>query len=153
MNNEWYTPKYIFNSLNIIFDLDVAAPEEGPRYVPCHEYIFEDSLNKIWNGFIWMNPPYGNQKSKILWLDKFFKHGNGICLLPDRTSAPWFQKYAIKSDLICFLSPKVKFEQSNGMIGQSPSNGSVLFAIGTKGVNCVAKSNLGICLKPYYLAV
>lgn len=25
---EWYTPKYIFDALSLVFDLDVASPEQ-----------------------------------------------------------------------------------------------------------------------------
>lgn len=33
-SDEWYTPKYIFDAMDMTFDLDVAAPSEGPRYTP-----------------------------------------------------------------------------------------------------------------------
>ena len=89
-SDEWYTPKYIFDELDVNFDLDVAAPFSGPRYVPCKKWFYENSLELEWSGFVWMNPPFGHQKDKILWLEKFFNHGNGIALLPDRTSAPWW---------------------------------------------------------------
>lgn len=32
-SDEWYTPRYIFDALNARFDMDVAAPKEGPRRV------------------------------------------------------------------------------------------------------------------------
>jgi hypothetical protein len=37
-SDEWYTPKYIFDALGLRFDLDVAAPVGGPRYVPCETW-------------------------------------------------------------------------------------------------------------------
>lgn len=90
-SDDWYTPRYVFDALGVSFDLDVSAPVEGPRYVPAARWLWERGLEQAWEGFVWMNPPYGHQSTKIAWLDKFIKHGNGIALLPDRTSAPWWQ--------------------------------------------------------------
>jgi len=115
-SDEWYTPKYIFDALGVSFDLDVASPPEGPRHVPANSFYSERSLEREWTGFVWMNPPFGHQSTKILWMKKFFDHGNGIALLPDRTSAPWWQKFAPMADMILFVSPKVKFEMPEGAI-------------------------------------
>lgn len=128
--DDWYTPSYIFEELAVGFDLDVAAPPTGPKYVPAKNWYFEKSLEKDWFGFVWMNPPYSNQKQKKLWLNKFFKHGNGIALMPDRTSADWFQEFVPCSSAQIWLSKKVKFERPDGSIGLSPANGSVLFSAG-----------------------
>tara|TARA_R110002074_G_scaffold13509_1_gene48084 strand:+ start:203 stop:718 length:516 start_codon:yes stop_codon:yes gene_type:complete len=128
--DEWYTPKYIFDVLGVKFDLDVAAPQNGPRHVPAKSWFWENSLEKKWFGFVWMNPPFGHQKQKRLWLNKFFEHGNGIALLPDRTSAPWFQEFVPNSDAQLWVSPKIKFERPDGTIGLSPGTGTVLLGSG-----------------------
>lgn len=135
--DEWYTPAYIFEALGCVFDLDVASPPEGPRHVPCTSFICERSLEKTWTGFVWMNPPYGHQSTKIEWLDKFFKHGNGIALVPDRTSAPWWQTFAPKADAILFVNGKIKFERPDGSIGQQPGNGTCLFSIGARATGAL----------------
>lgn len=132
-SDEWYTPKYIFDALGCRFDLDVAAPEEGPRHVPCKEWYFRDSLNEPWFGFVWMNAPFGGRNGLAPWLDRFFKHGNGIALVPDRTSAPWFQRAAKRAGGVLFLSPKVKFERPDGTLGRSPGCGTALMATGMRG--------------------
>jgi len=128
--DEWYTPKYIFDALGVEFDLDVASPQNGPRHVPAKNWFWENSLEKKWFGFVWMNPPFGHQKQKRLWLNKFFEHGNGIALLPDRTSAPWFQEFVPNSDAQLWVSPKIKFERPDGTIGQSPGTGTILLGSG-----------------------
>ncbi|WP_333848493.1 DNA N-6-adenine-methyltransferase [Phaeobacter italicus] len=115
-SDEWYTPAYIFEALGVMFDLDVACPPEGPRHVPANYFYSEKSLEREWSGFVWMNPPFGHQSTKRLWLRKFFEHGNGIALLPDRTSAPWWQEFAPLADVVLFVSPKVKFEMPEGEI-------------------------------------
>jgi hypothetical protein len=141
--DEWFTPKYIFEALNEKFDVDVASPKNGPRHVPTKKWYYENSLDLHWDGFIWMNPPFGHQSTKRAWLSKFFEHGNGIALLPDRTSAPWWQEYSVKADAILFVSPKVKFERPDGSIGMSPGTGTTLFASGERAVNSLIRSNLG----------
>lgn len=115
-SDEWYTPRYIFDALGLQFDLDVASPPEGPRHVPADFFHSEGSLEKTWHGLVWMNPPFGHQSTKVKWMQKFFDHGNGVALLPDRTSAPWWQEFAPLADAILFVSPKVKFEMPEGVI-------------------------------------
>lgn len=145
-SDEWYTPKYIFDALGCVFDLDVASPPNGPKHTPCHSYYSEGSLEKPWVGFVWMNPPYGHQSTKRAWLKKFFEHGNGIALVPDRTSAPWWQEYAPKASRILFVNGKIKFERPDGTTGNQPGNGTCLFASGYKASEALRKSNLGFSI-------
>lgn len=144
-SDEWYTPKFIFDALGVEFDVDVASPPEGPRYVPARSFISWNSLETRWDGLVWMNPPFGHQSTKRAWLKRFFEHGNGIALLPDRTSAPWFQEMAPKADLMCFMNGKVKFERPDGSIGKSPGTGTVLVASGKLATDALRKSGLGFC--------
>lgn len=147
--DEWYTPAHIFDALGVVFDLDVAAPQGGPRHVPAKQWFWADSLQKPWHGFVWMNPPFGHQATKRKWLRKFFEHGNGIALLPDRTSAPWWQEFAPLSDAVLFISPKVKFERPDGTTGEQPGTGTALLASGTEGVEALKRaSNLGKIFQP-----
>ena len=119
-SNEWYTPKYVFDAIDLRFDLDVAAPIEGPRHVPCRKWYHSEvnGLLKEWYGLVWMNPPFGHERHKRSWLGRLFQHGNGIALMPDRTSAPWYQEFAPLADAICYVSPKIKFERPDGSIGE-----------------------------------
>lgn len=145
-SDEWYTPRYIFDALGERFDMDVAAPADGPRHVPASRWISSDSLSAQWDGFIWMNPPFGHQRQKMEWLQKFFQHGNGIALMPDRTSAPWWQFYAHEADAILFVAGKIKFERPDGTIGESPGTGTCLFAKGERAVQALERSGLGITM-------
>lgn len=140
--DEWYTPAYIFEALGVRFDLDVASPATGPRHVPAERYLTpaDDGLKSPWNGLVWMNPPFGHQSTKRNWLQKFFKHGNGIALLPDRTSAPWWQEYAPLADAVLFIAPKVKFERPDGSRGEQPGSGTTLFAIGPQATGALIKA-------------
>lgn len=149
-SDEWYTPKYIFDALSTAFDLDVAAPEQQ-THVPCGQWLTTGALEGPWGGFVWMNPPFGGRNGLAPWLDKFFDHGNGIALTPDRTSAPWWQAAARRADAILFIDGKVKFERPDGSIGRSPSTGTSLFAVGDRGVDALenaAINGLGLLVRP-----
>lgn len=133
--DEWYTPPYVFNALGCSFDLDVASP--GPSvvpWIPTHRYIDAegDGLAEDWQGFVWMNPPFGARNGIVPWLEKFLRHGNGIALVPDRTSAPWWQNFVPKMDLVLFVSPKIKFIGANGLSGKSPAQGTCLLGLGRR---------------------
>ncbi len=131
-SDEWYTPAYIFEAMGETFDLDVAAPYGGPLHVPARNWFFNNALAVDWHGFVWMNPPFGHQSTKRKWLGKFFDHGDGIALLPDRTSAPWWQEFAPKASAIQFISPKVKFIRPDGTRGEQPGTGTTLMAAGER---------------------
>lgn len=149
-SNEWYTPEYIFDALECRFDLDVAAPIDRTYCcVPANDFITSNSLNSDWEGFVWMNPPFGGRNAKTPWLDKIHKHGKGIALTPDRTSAPWWQKASRECDAMLFVNGKIKFRLPGGSYGKQPGNGTTLFAYGYNAKLALLKAEengLGICL-------
>jgi hypothetical protein len=150
--DEWYTPPYIFSALGCSFDLDVASPGKPVTpWIPAARFILRNSIMESWDGFIWMNPPFGGRNMIVPWLHKFFQHANGIALAPDRTSAPWWQEYAPRSDLILFVSPKIKFVDLRGEPGPSPAQGTSLMAKGARGIEALrhaAANGLGILMVP-----
>lgn len=151
--DEWYTPAYIFEALGEQFDLDVASPPRGPLHVPAPLWYSSGSLESPWIGFVWMNPPFGHQSTKRRWLRKFFDHGDGIALLPDRTSAPWWQEFAPLASAVLFVSPKVKFIRPDGTVGEQPGTGTTLLAAGERGHAALLRArSLGAVFRPEPLA-
>lgn len=150
--NEWYTPPHVFRALGCSFDYDVASPgRDVTPWIPASVYITADSLSKSWGGFVWMNPPFGGRNGLVPWLGKFFAHGDGIALTPDRTSAPWWQQYAPRADLILFVAPKLKFIGADGKPGTSPAQGTCLMGIGpraSKPLHRAQAEGIGILTKP-----
>lgn len=161
--DEWYTPPHVFDALACRFGDDVASPGRAKTpWIPGARFITRDSLATPWRGFIWMNAPFGARNALVPWLDKFFDHANGIALVPDRTSAPWWQTFAPKADLWLFVSPKLKFIggqeaadlgliEKVGDAGKSPAQGTCLLASGVHGVAALKRANsvgLGILGKP-----
>jgi hypothetical protein len=145
-SNDWFTPPEVFEALGETFDLDVAAPFDGPPHAPCDHWRWEDSLEREWFGFVWMNPPFEGRNGIAPWLDKFFDHGSGIALTPDRSSAPWFQNAWRRGSLVLFTK-KIKFIRPDGSRGRSPSNGTALWAAGERAelaLRRAADSGFGI---------
>lgn len=140
-SDEWYTPRYVFDALGENFDLDVAGAAIGD-HVPTNHRIVPPrcGLTEPWAGFVWMNPPFGGRNGLVPWLDKFFEHGSGIALTPDRTSAPWWQDAAVRSDAHLLTRGKVKFLRPDGSVGASPGAGVTLWAAGDRAVKALVRA-------------
>lgn len=150
--DEWYTPPHVFDALDCTFDIDVASPGKHiTPWIPAGAFITSGSLSAPWRGSVWMNPPFGGRNALRPWLQKFFDHCNGIALVPDRTSAPWWQEFAPLADLVLFVAPKLKFIGADGQPGKSPAQGTTLFALGDDGMRALrqaAKYRLGTLMEP-----
>lgn len=140
-SDEWYTPPHIFEALGETFDLDVAHPPQA-THVPCRSFFSTDGLTRPWHGFVWMNPPFGGRNGLAPWLDRFFDHGSGIALTPDRTSAPWWQEAAGRCDAFLFTAGKIRFLRPDGSEGVAPSNGTTLWAAGKRAVAALTRASV-----------
>lgn len=139
--DEWYTPAYIFEGLGCSFDMDVASPgAQVTPWIPARQCITARSLERAWEGFIWMNPPFGGRNGLLPWLEKFTGHANGVCLVPDRTSAPWWQQYASKMSAVLFVAPKIRFIGADGKPGKSPAQGTCLMSLGVEGYEALQRA-------------
>jgi hypothetical protein len=134
----YYTPTYIFNALGCEFDLDPASPGLEQAFVPAKNCFTEtdDGLIQDWTGFVWLNPPYG-RSVMTKWIDKFISHGNGILLVPDRTSASWWHKAHQNCSSFMQLRKRIPFIVPAHMPqpkypGPNPL-GTTLFAMGSRG--------------------
>lgn len=52
IDNEWYKPKWVFDGLNMEFDIDVCSPAGGTGIVPARKFysIKDDGLTSAWGG-------------------------------------------------------------------------------------------------------
>lgn len=109
MRTDWETPPQLFNKLDqeFHFTLDVCASETNKK---CEAYFGTRSLDLIWMGTCWMNPPYGKEIGA--WIKKAYDeavvgHATVVCLLPVRSDNEWW-KYVIKGE-VRFIRKKIKF--------------------------------------------
>ena len=86
-SDDYYTPKWIFDTLGLHFDVDVASPPH-PTNVPCDRYFTQadDGLAQDWHGRVWMNPPFSHCER---WVNRWIAHQNGVALLPLVKNTKW----------------------------------------------------------------
>lgn len=147
-SDEWFTPPEIFDALGEYFDMDPCSPGPG-HWVPaqCIWTREDDGLAQRWDGFIFMNPPFGGRNGHVPWLKRFLAHGNGIAIVRAYTSSAWFHDYAVKADAMLFPRGKTKFIRPDGSIGKAPGHGVVLLGMGARAVRALERSGLGLCLR------
>ena len=94
--NDHYTPKWIFDLLELQFDIDVAAPPGGVPWIPAKRFLTQsdDGLSQEWNGLVWCNPPFSNI---LPWVRRLNEHRNGVALLP-HTKGAWRREIWAKAD-------------------------------------------------------
>jgi len=146
--DEWYTPREIFDALNVHFDLDPCS--SGKDRVPAANKYTKDmsGLDRPWDGMVWMNPPFGGRNGHVPWLRKFVYHGNGIGLCRAYTSAEWFHVWMPHMDGLLFPRGKTKFIKADGTVGKSPSSGIVIFSKGKQATEIL--SNCGTKLGMFF---
>jgi hypothetical protein len=150
--DEWFTPPHVFEALGCRFDLDAASPGRAVTpWIPADKFITTRSLETPWRGFVWLNAPFGARNGLVPWLAKFEQHGDGVCLVPDRTSAPWWQRYIPRAELVLFVAKKIRFIGADGQEGKSPAQGTVLYSFGARGRSALeraARAGLGALMVP-----
>lgn len=150
--DEWYTPPHVFKAMGVTFDQDVASPGAAiVPWIPALAHITANSLTTEWVGFVWMNAPFGPRNGLVPWLEKFIVHNYGIALVPDRTSAPWWQQFVPRADLVLFASPKIKFINANTP-RSAPAQGTCLIGCGPRalrGLEHAEKNGLGTLFSSY----
>jgi DNA N-6-adenine-methyltransferase (Dam) len=140
--DEWYTPAYVFEALGMCFDLDPAHPLRSD--LPVDRWLFDfypsGGLERPWKGQVWLNPPFGGRNGIVPWLVRFMAHRQGVAFVPDRTSAPWWQRFAPQADALLFISPKVKMLDADLRPSKSPAQGTTLLACGVEAVAALERA-------------
>ena len=136
---EWYTPPEIFETLDLVFDLDPASPNNQPVYLPAINWYTkeDDGLKQDWYGKVWLNPPY-TRNEMGLWLQKFIDNGNGVALLFARSDTKWFHEYIPQMDSVLFKKGRVKF-LLDGVGKGSAQAPSILCAMGKECSDAIKK--------------
>jgi len=129
------TPEWVYSELGEI-DLDPCAGID--TNIGKTNWTAEsgaDGLERDWFGFVYCNPPFSQKEA---WAEKMIAHGNGILILPERGSAPWFGPLAKEAGAYWVMGKKINF------IGGPSSNnlGSVLFLFGNEAKRRLLNSEL-----------
>jgi len=135
-NDDWYTPRWIFETLGLTFNLDVAAPPGGIPWIPARRYytMEDDGLAQPWEGLVWMNPPF----SKLTpWADRFIEHGNGVALTPFSRSK-WVNRMWESSATALCLPSNLDFWRPDGS-HMAMSFGAMLWAMGDQAQEALHK--------------
>ncbi len=135
MTDEWYTPKILFEQINLQFDLDVASSINKVHVPAQHKYtIDDDGLTQPWFGRVFMNPPYSKPSP---WVHKWIDHNNGIALLP-MAKSKWFNYLMDSSAKFVLLPSNFKFESPEGR-SLSLMMASTLWALGELNIEAIAR--------------
>lgn len=131
---EWYTPKWVFEELGLVFDLDPSSPHDMETAVPAStKYtIFDDGLSRPWFGRVWLNPPYG--RDTPFWIRRMIEHGTGVALVFSRTDASWCQDAMKACTAMLFVSGRIEFVpgKENQHKKSRSGAGTVMFAFGNE---------------------
>jgi hypothetical protein len=140
-SDEHYTPKHLFDTLGITFDLDVASPPNGSN-VPAKRYFDKsiDGLAQEWIGNVWMNPPYSNPTP---WVERFISHNYGIALLRI-TRGKWWDKLWASECAIMPLIYNFSFERPEGLKAKPIVFRTALYAFNESNITAVKMSGLGV---------
>ncbi len=138
-DNEWYTPPEFIEAARLVMgsiDLDPASSEVANRTVGA-ERIYtaaDDGLKLVWEGRVWMNPPY--EKGLI---DRFAEKlraevaaGNvkeAVILVNNATDTRWFATLCEVASMICFPTGRIRFHKPDGERG-APLQGQAVIYIG-----------------------
>jgi hypothetical protein len=139
--NDYYTPKWLFDSMGLEFDIDVCAPVHGIPWIPAKRWFSQadDGLAQEWGGLVWMNPPYSDTTP---WAYKFIEHGNGMALMPVSRSK-WFLKIWNTPNISMVATPTdFKFETPDGS-QKTISVQTFLFAMGDTATEALHGMKLG----------
>lgn len=150
---EWRTPPYVIEAMELKIGTDPASP--GRDKVPWIRArvvytIADDGLTREWFGLVWLNAPFGTLVLPA-WLEKFARHGNGVALVPDQSSAAWWQRLVSGADLALAVNHRIRFIGPNGEERQTFPRGTTLVAYGEEAVQGLvraAERGLGVLMTP-----
>lgn len=142
MSDEIFTPKWIFDKLNVDFDLDVASSHNPFVQVRAKKFytIDDDSLNQDWVGKVWMNPPF----SKVTpWIEKWLNHNNGICLVPLSSNGRWVNTLWESQAVITYLPANMPFIGGQDGVMINHRWRCALWALGSENIEALKNSGIG----------
>lgn len=127
----WLTPRHILDALGD-FDLDPCSAPDPMLWPTARHHITlpDDGLLHVWEGRVWLNPPYG--KHIGVWMERMALHGRGTALVFARTETALFRQHVWEAaTALLFLHRRVGFHHPDGSVPDRSRGGSQ--ACGTIG--------------------
>ena len=137
-NNEWYTPPQYTEAARSVMggiDVDPASCEVANRLVRATQFfsVKENGLDQVWNGRVWMNPPYSQPQIGQFCRKLVDQVGGTVteaCVLVNNaTDTRWFHTLLEKAAAVCLIKGRVKFVSDTGELG-SPLQGQAILYFG-----------------------
>jgi hypothetical protein len=146
LTNVWLTPRWLTEKLGP-FECDPCAADPRPWDIGTDQNITEaqDGLVTPWQGFAYVNPPYGPHVGK--WADLLANHEpGGILLIFARMETQAVQRALLRCDAVYFLSRRLTFLE--GTPPHNPAKGSggapsMLIAFGELAVGRISRFKRG----------
>ena len=134
-DNEYYTPKYIFDYFGV-FDYDPATTKEKAEEFNIKNYdtIETNGLNKEWKyNKIWINPPFTIKHEFFKKAVETYKDNGGeIYLLFPIEFLTTKRFHSIIKDIgfkLYIPNGRIKFESGLGKESRSPAFGSIIIKL------------------------
>lgn len=137
--NDWYTPPEYIEATRAVLgeiDLDPATSDFAQQTVKAKQYYTKEdnSLDKPWQGKVWMNPPYSMPEiqsfaEKIVEEFQSGRVTEAIVLTNNSSDTRWFHALLNTSEIACLPSSRVKFYNPDSEV-MATRQGQTLFYFG-----------------------
>lgn len=133
---DFYTPRYIWERAERAMggiDLDPSSPGWNVNAAR-HITKEEDGLNQIWQGRVWLNPPFGNDV--YIWFEKLrdeYQSGRvpaAVVLWKSATETRAWQTLISYACRVCFPHQRINFIAKNKNNGKGATFSPALFYAG-----------------------
>lgn len=140
--DEWLTPPELVRALGE-FDLDPCSPINRPwDTAKSHFTVQDDGLTRVWDGRVWLNPPYGDHAWS--WLARLAEHKNGVALIFARTGASGFCREVWgRAHSLLFIAGRLYFYHVSGVKAKHNSGSdSVLVSYDAENTSILEKCGI-----------
>ncbi|NJL80423.1 MAG: hypothetical protein HC917_19325, partial [Richelia sp. SM2_1_7] len=110
----WYTPPHIIELIiQVLGQIDLDPCADDGKHIPAttHYTFMQDGLAAVWEGRVFMNPPYSCPGVWMKKLQTEFESGRvreAIALVPAATDTKWLSP-VMKTQPVCFWTGRIKF--------------------------------------------
>jgi len=138
--NEWYTPPDIIEMAREVMgsiDCDPASSDIANKNVKAKTYytIDDGGLSRMWDGNVWLNPPYAQpliSKFCSTVLDKYLNREitQACILVNNATETNSMQNILSCSCLVCFPKGRIKYFDKSNTPANTPLQGQAIIYLG-----------------------